>query len=60
MEQVRMNIPQLLESRIRQHPEKAFLIFEDQVTSYADFDITVNRVAYRNSADNSIVCYAHL
>jgi acyl-CoA synthetase (AMP-forming)/AMP-acid ligase II len=55
-----MDIRQLLESRVRQHPEKAFLIFEDQVTSYADFDTTVNRVAYRNSADNSIVCYAHL
>src|SRR6266851_6447149 len=40
-----MNIRQLLESRVRQHPEKAFLIFEDQVTSYADFDTTVNRVA---------------
>jgi carnitine-CoA ligase len=45
MEQARMNIRQLLESRVRQHPEKAFLIFEDQVTSYADFDTTVNRVA---------------
>jgi crotonobetaine/carnitine-CoA ligase len=40
-----MNIRQLLESRVQQHPEKAFLIFEDQVTSYADFDTTVNRVA---------------
>src|SRR6266702_3188549 len=45
MEQARMNIRQLLESRVRQHPEKAFLIFEDQVTSYAGFDTTVNRVA---------------
>ena len=45
MEQARMNIRQLLESRVRQHTEKAFLIFEDQVTSYADFDTTVNRVA---------------
>jgi len=45
MAQARMNIRQLLESRVRQHPEKAFLIFEDQVTSYADFDTTVNRVA---------------
>jgi acyl-CoA synthetase (AMP-forming)/AMP-acid ligase II len=45
MEQARMNIRQLLESRVRQHPDKAFLIFEDQVTSYADFDTTVNRVA---------------
>jgi len=40
-----MNIRQLLESRVRQHPEKAFVIFEDEVTSYADFDTTVNRVA---------------
>ena len=39
-----MNIRQLLESRVRQHPDKAFLIFEDQVI-YADFDTTVNRVA---------------
>ena len=45
MEQARMNIRQLLESRVRQHPDKAFLIFEDQVISYADFDTTVNRVA---------------
>src|SRR5713226_3912150 len=45
MEQALMNIRQLLESRVRQHPEKAFVIFEDQVTSYADFDTTVNRVA---------------
>ena len=45
MEQALMNIRQLLESRVRQHPEKAFLIFEDQVTSYANFDTTVNRVA---------------
>jgi non-ribosomal peptide synthetase component E (peptide arylation enzyme) len=45
MEQALMNIRQLLESRVQQHPEKAFLIFEDQVTSYADFDTTVNRVA---------------
>jgi crotonobetaine/carnitine-CoA ligase len=45
MEQARMHIRQLLESRVRQHPDKAFLIFEDQVTSYADFDTTVNRVA---------------
>lgn len=45
MEQALMNLRQLLESRVRQHPEKAFLIFEDQVTSYADFDTTVNRVA---------------
>jgi len=45
MAQARMNIRQLLESRVRQHPEKAFLICEDQVTSYADFDTTVNRVA---------------
>jgi hypothetical protein len=41
MEQARMNIRQLLESRVRQHPDKAFLIFEDQMTSYADFDTTV-------------------
>src|SRR5438093_8902586 len=47
MEQARMNIPQLLESRVQQHPDKAFVIFEDQVTSYADFDTTVNRVASR-------------
>ena len=40
-----MNIRQLLESRVRQHPEKAFLIFEDQVISYAAFDTTVNWVA---------------
>src|SRR5437899_12582634 len=45
MEQARMNVRQLLESRVRQHPDKAFLIFEDQVISYADFDTTVNRVA---------------
>ena len=45
MEQARMNIRQLLESRVRQHPAKAFVIFEDQVISYADFDTTVNRVA---------------
>src|SRR5262245_49464047 len=45
MELALMNIRQLLESRVRQHPDKAFLIFEDQVTSYADFDTTVNRVA---------------
>src|SRR5438093_13746428 len=45
MAQARMNIRQLLESRVRQHPEKAFVIFEDQVISYADFDTTVNRVA---------------
>ena len=45
MEQARMNIRQLLKSRVRQHPKKAFVIFEDQVTSYADFDTTVNRVA---------------
>ena len=45
MEQARMNVRQLLESRVRQHPAKAFLIFEDQVISYADFDTTVNRVA---------------
>ena len=45
MEQARMNIRQLLESRVRQHPEKAFLIFEDQVISYAAFDTTVNWVA---------------
>jgi len=47
MEQAHMNIRQLLESRVRQHPDKAFLIFEDQITSYADFDTTVNRVANR-------------
>jgi len=29
-----MNIRQLLESRVRQYPGKAFLIFEDQVISY--------------------------
>ena len=40
-----MNIQQLLDSRVRQHPDKAFVIFEDQVISYADFDTTVNRVA---------------
>jgi len=45
MEQARMNIRQLLERRVRQHPDKAFVIFEDQITSYADFDTTVNRVA---------------
>ena len=45
MEQARMNVRQLLESRVRQHPDKAFLIFEDQVISYVDFDTTVNRVA---------------
>ena len=46
MEQARMkNVRQLLESRVRQHPNKAFLIFEDQIISYADFDTTVNRVA---------------
>jgi crotonobetaine/carnitine-CoA ligase len=45
MEQARINIRQLLESRVRQHPDKAFLIFEDQIISYADFDTTVNRVA---------------
>src|SRR5262249_37942046 len=45
MEQALMNIRQLLESRVRQHPDKAFVIFEDQVISYADFDTTVNRVA---------------
>src|SRR5712692_7216286 len=45
MEQALMNIRQLLESRVRQHPEKAFVIFEDQIISYADFDTTVNRVA---------------
>src|SRR4030095_16252682 len=45
MEQALINIRHLLESRVQQHPEKAFLIFEDQVTSYTDFDTTVNRVA---------------
>ena len=33
MEQARMNVRQLLESRVRQHPDKAFVIFEDQVIS---------------------------
>jgi crotonobetaine/carnitine-CoA ligase len=42
MEQARMHIRPLLESRVRQHPGKAFVIFEDQVISYADFDATVN------------------
>src|SRR5437867_4647829 len=45
MEQACMHIRQLLESRVRQHPDKAFVIFEEQVTSYADFDTMVNRVA---------------
>src|SRR5215813_4734498 len=45
MEQARMNIRQLVEGRVRQHAEKAFVIVEDQITSYADFDTTVNRVA---------------
>jgi len=36
MEQALMNIRQLLESRVRQHPEKAFLICEAQVTSYTE------------------------
>ena len=45
MAQTRMNIPQLLDSRVLQHPDKAFVIFEDQVISYADFDTTVNQVA---------------
>ena len=46
MEQARMYIRLLSESRVRQHPNKAFVIFEDQVISYADFDTTVNRVAH--------------
>jgi carnitine-CoA ligase len=45
MAQARMHIRQLLESRVQQHPDKAFVIFEDQVISYADFDTMVNRVA---------------
>lgn len=39
-----MNIRQLLENRVTQHPEKTFLMFEDVATSYADFDTTVNRM----------------
>ena len=42
MEQARMYIRLLSESRVRQHPNKAFVIFEDQVISYADFDATVS------------------
>jgi hypothetical protein len=39
MEQAFMNIRQLLESRVRQHPDKAFVIFADQVISIAaDFE----------------------
>ena len=38
MEQARMNVRQLLESRVRQHPDKAFLIFELTFRTPSDGD----------------------